>query len=108
MIAEVIREDTQLDPDTSMMLAMGLLGMAQTAARHWLHSPAPISQESAARAMSALAWRGISNFPLTAHPPRPDDATTPSADSAPATGSPLAGGGTAAKTRSKGRSGPSA
>ncbi len=39
--------------------------MAQTAARHWLHSPARISQESAAKAMSTLAWRGISDFPLT-------------------------------------------
>jgi AcrR family transcriptional regulator len=68
MIAEVIREDTELDGDTAMMLAMGLLGMAQTSARHWLHSPAPISQEDASKAMSALAWRGISGFPLTAHP----------------------------------------
>ncbi len=67
MIAEVIREDTELDDDTAMLLASGLLGMAQTAARHWLHSPAPISQQSAARAMSTLAWRGISEFPLT-HP----------------------------------------
>jgi AcrR family transcriptional regulator len=68
LIAEVIREDTDLDDDTSMLLASGLLGMAQTAARYWLHSPAPISQESAAKAMSMLAWRGISEFPLT-HPP---------------------------------------
>ena len=67
MIAEVIREDTELDDDTSMLLASGLLGMAQTAARHWLHSPAPISQQSAAKAMSILAWRGLSEFPLT-HP----------------------------------------
>ncbi len=64
LIAEVIREDTELDDDTSTLLASGLLGMAQTAARHWLHSPARISQESAARAMSTLAWRGISEFPL--------------------------------------------
>jgi AcrR family transcriptional regulator len=102
MIAEVIGEDTQLDPDTSMMLAMGLLGMAQTAARHWLHSPAPISQEAAARAMSALAWRGISNFPLTAHPQPPGEtaaAATPSADSTAGKGSRLAGGTASTKTR---------
>lgn len=67
MIAEVIRVDTNLDDDTAMLLASGLLGMAQTAARHWLHSPASISQQSAAKAMSSLAWRGISEFPLT-HP----------------------------------------
>ena len=50
-----------------MLLASGLLGMAQTAARHWLHSPAPISQQSAAKAMPIPAWRGLSEFPLT-HP----------------------------------------
>jgi AcrR family transcriptional regulator len=68
LIAEVIREDTELDEDTAMMLAMGLLGMAQTSARHWLHSPAPIAQAEAAKAMSALSWRGVSGFPLTGHP----------------------------------------
>jgi AcrR family transcriptional regulator len=65
MIAEVIREDTELDDETSMLLASGLLGMAQTSARRWLHSPSQISQAEAARAMAALAWRGISGFPLT-------------------------------------------
>ena len=113
MIAEVIREDTQLDGDTSMMLAMGLLGMAQTSARHWLHSPAPIPQDQAARAMSALAWRGISGFPLTAHPqmaatppaaevptatPPASDADTPSADAGAA---PVADAPAATKTRSR-------
>ena len=108
LIAEVIREDTQLDHDTSMVLAMGLLGMAQTSARHWLHSPASISQEAAARAMSALAWRGISNFPLTAHPTPPpgmvppaadaDPAATPSADNGAAA---VAGDAPATKTRSR-------
>ena len=41
LIAEVIREDTELDDDTSTLLASGLLGMAQTAARHWLALPGP-------------------------------------------------------------------
>jgi AcrR family transcriptional regulator len=80
MIAEVIREDTELDEDQAMMLAVGLLGMAQTSARHWLHSPASISQDDAARAMSALAWRGISGFPLipptSAEPAAPPAAAT--------------------------------
>jgi hypothetical protein len=84
MIAEVIREDTELEPDVAMMLAMGLLGMAQTAARHWLHSPAPISQEGAARAMSALAWRGISGFPLTAQPATVTGQPGAAAESSPA------------------------
>jgi AcrR family transcriptional regulator len=113
LIAEVIREDTQLDPDTAMMLAMGLLGMAQTAARHWLHSPAPISQAEAVRAMSALAWRGVSGFPLTAHPASvaagaaqdvllsdpPAPAATPRADAAAKAPAPVAGGSRGTKTR---------
>jgi AcrR family transcriptional regulator len=112
MIAGVIREDTQLDADTAMMLAMGLLGMAQTSARHWLHSPSKISQEEAARAMSALAWRGISNFPLTAHPASvaagaaqdavlegtAEPATAPSAETAASDGSAVARGRAATKT----------
>jgi AcrR family transcriptional regulator len=117
MIAEVIREDTELEPDVAMMLAMGLLGMAQTAARHWLHSPAPISQEGAARAMSALAWRGISGFPLTAHPARvPEKAgagssaaarssekpATPTADTDVTASAPVADTTATPKTRSAG------
>ncbi|MGB8021037.1 MAG: TetR/AcrR family transcriptional regulator [Candidatus Nanopelagicales bacterium] len=67
MIAEVIIEDTKLDTDTAMLLATGLTGMAQTSARHWLDSHAPITQADAARVMTSLAWRGISGFPRTQH-----------------------------------------
>ncbi len=67
MIAAVIIEDTGLDQDRAMMLASGLTGMAQTAARRWLHAPTRISQADAASDMAALAWRGISRFPMS-HP----------------------------------------
>ena len=67
LIAHVIIEDTGLEIDTATLLATGLLGMAQTSARHWLHTPASISQSDAAKAMTSLAWRGIRGFPLT-HP----------------------------------------
>lgn len=70
LIADVIRADTSLDDETAMLLASGLLGLAQTAARRWLHEPHRISQEDAVRALTNLAWRGISAFPLT-HPPAP-------------------------------------
>lgn len=69
MIAAVIIEDTGLDEEMAMMLGAGLTGMAQTAARRWLHSPGTISQFEAARAMTALAWRGISGFPLSPQTP---------------------------------------
>ncbi len=68
MIAAVIIEDTGLDQEAAMLLGAGLTGMAQTAARRWLHSPSTIPQAEAARALTALAWRGVSGFPLTHHP----------------------------------------
>ncbi len=67
MIAAVIMEDTGLSTAEAHMLATGLTGMAQTAARHWLQVRDGVSAAEAAQAISALAWRGISGFPLT-HP----------------------------------------
>ena len=67
LIADVIRQDTSLDDETAMLLASGLLGLSQNAARHWIHDSARIPQDVAVRALANLAWRGISAFPLT-HP----------------------------------------
>jgi AcrR family transcriptional regulator len=67
MIADVIRTDTSMDDATATLLAYGLLGMSQTAARHWMTDPGGISRADAVRAMTNLVWRGISAFPLT-HP----------------------------------------
>jgi hypothetical protein len=45
-------------------------GMVQVAARRWLRGGTElVSREDAADVISALAWRGISGFPLT-HPPQ--------------------------------------
>lgn len=65
MICAVIIEDTGLAVQEAMLLAAGLTGMAQTAARHWLNSATEVPQSDAARELSWLAWRGISGFPLT-------------------------------------------
>jgi AcrR family transcriptional regulator len=67
MIADVIRQDTSLDDETATLLASGLLGLSQTAARHWVANPNRIPQDEAVRALANLVWRGISAFPLT-HP----------------------------------------
>ncbi len=121
LVAEVIRDDTQLDQETSTLLAFGLLGLSQTAARHWLSTPAGITQAGAARALSALAWRGISGFPLTgatatalvpvqvvtqsgaeqSGSASPSADTAPSAATAPAEASAVAGAGKPAKTRTR-------
>ena len=64
----MIAEDTGLTAAEAMLLAAGLTGMAQTAARHWLRETGRIPKDEAARLVSSLGWRGISNFPLS-HPP---------------------------------------
>jgi AcrR family transcriptional regulator len=67
-ISEVIAEDTSLDPEAAMLLAAGLTGSAQVAARWWLTQNGRLDQRAAQELVGALAWRGISSFPLTGDP----------------------------------------
>jgi AcrR family transcriptional regulator len=64
-ISHVIAADTGLPEDHSMLVAMGLTGMAQTAARYWLREKGSIPRGQASKMMSVLAWRGVSGFPKT-------------------------------------------
>jgi hypothetical protein len=53
-----------------LLLASGMQGLVQVAARRWLRSsPRQVTREEAADLVTSLAWRGISGFPLT-HPPQ--------------------------------------
>ncbi|NLU72074.1 TetR/AcrR family transcriptional regulator [Streptomyces sp. HNM0575] len=63
-VSEVIAEDTKLSRDQSMLLAVGLCGMAQITARYWLGSGRPIPRDTAAKLISSLSWRGIAGFPM--------------------------------------------
>ena len=63
LVSAVIAEDTGLGPDESMLLAGGLTGMAQVAARRWLREDRRIPKDAAARLVARLAWRGISGVP---------------------------------------------
>ncbi len=67
MVSDVIAEDTGLSRAEALLLAYGLLGMAQTAGLRWLTS-ADMDRSAATALLSALAWRGISSFPMS-HPP---------------------------------------
>lgn len=70
MSAAVIAEDTGLDDHEALLLASGMQGMVQVAARRWLRAEAArLDRGQAAELISSLAWRGISGFPLT-HPPQ--------------------------------------
>jgi AcrR family transcriptional regulator len=65
LVSDVIGEDTGLSPDLAMLLAVGLTGSSQVAARWWLTRDGAIPQSTAEELVSTLAWRGISRFPRT-------------------------------------------
>ncbi len=61
-VAEVIRHGTDCSADEALLLATGVVGMAQTAARQWLHDQS-VPQPDAVRLVSDLAWRGMRGLP---------------------------------------------
>jgi len=63
LIAQVIKEDTNLPAEQSYLLAVALVGMGQVSARFWLHNPGDVGQEQAAALVAGLAWRGIRGYP---------------------------------------------
>ncbi len=64
MVGAVIAEDTGLAIADAILLAHGLLGLAQVSARRWLRDGKPVPAQRAADLVAALAWRGISGYPL--------------------------------------------
>jgi AcrR family transcriptional regulator len=64
-ISQVIREDAGMPAEEAMLLAVGLTGMAQVAARYWLATDGSIPRDAAARLLASLSWRGIGAFPRT-------------------------------------------
>ena len=46
-----------------MLVAVGLIGTAQTTARHWLARDGKIDRDLAIKLVASLQWRGISGFP---------------------------------------------
>ena len=74
-VADVIRQDTNCTADEAMLLATGVVGMAQTAARQWLFDQV-MPQSEAVRLVADLAWRGMRGLPRTEDPST--SAATPS------------------------------
>ena len=62
-IAKIIAEDTGLSVEESTLLAIGLVGVAQVAARYWLDAQGSIPRDAAAELVATLGWRGIRGFP---------------------------------------------
>ncbi len=65
MIADVIRDDTDLPQETARLLAVSLVGMAQVSARFWLTEAGGLERQEAAALVAGLAWRGIRGYPKT-------------------------------------------
>ena len=63
-IAETIMGDTGAGRDKAELLAVGLTGAAEMAARRWLASKRAVPKAEAVDLLMTLAWRGISRFPL--------------------------------------------
>lgn len=66
-IAGTVAADTGLGPAQAQLLAVGLTGMSEIAARWWLDHRDEVSRADAVWLIESLAWRGISNFPLQPH-----------------------------------------
>jgi AcrR family transcriptional regulator len=68
-ITETIMADTGVSRPRAEILAAGLCGAAEIAARFWLTGGRQVPKEEAETLVAALSWRGIASFPL--HPGEP-------------------------------------
>ncbi|MFD6450936.1 TetR/AcrR family transcriptional regulator [Nocardia sp. NPDC060220] len=63
-ISDAVIDDSGLDPHRARLLAVGLVGASQMAAREWLDSGRPITKRAAVEITVALCWDGLSRVPL--------------------------------------------
>jgi len=63
-ITETIIADTGLGRERAELLAAGLCGAAEIAARFWLTGGRQVPKSEAEALVAQLSWRGISSFPL--------------------------------------------
>jgi AcrR family transcriptional regulator len=63
-ITDTIMGDTGVSRARAELLASGLVGAAETAARFWLAGGRQVGKAEAEALLTALAWRGIASFPL--------------------------------------------
>ncbi len=69
MISQVIREDAGIGDNEAHLLGLGLVGMAQVSATHWLSADRAIPKDAAEQLLARLAWRGISGWPRAGEQP---------------------------------------
>jgi AcrR family transcriptional regulator len=64
VVADTIMADTGVSRARAELLAAGLVGAAETAARFWLAGGRRVDKDEAEQLVAALSWRGIASFPL--------------------------------------------
>jgi AcrR family transcriptional regulator len=63
-ITDTIMANTGVSRARAELLAAGLVGAAETAARFWLAGGRQVDKPEAEQLLTALSWRGIASFPL--------------------------------------------
>lgn len=63
-ITEAVTADAGLDEQRARLLAVGLVGASQVAARYWLDADREIPKDEAVGLISTLTWKGLAGFPL--------------------------------------------
>jgi hypothetical protein len=64
-ITATITADAGLDEERASLLAVGLVGISQVAARSWLSNNRSMAKDEAVALISTLAWKGIGGgYPL--------------------------------------------
>ncbi|MER7001668.1 TetR/AcrR family transcriptional regulator [Dactylosporangium sp. NPDC000555] len=63
-ITDTIMADTGVSRARAELLASGLVGAAEIAARFWLAGGRQVDKAEAESLLTALSWRGIASFPL--------------------------------------------
>jgi AcrR family transcriptional regulator len=68
-ITETVVADTGVSRAHAELLASGLTGAAEVAARFWLAGGRQVPKPDAEALLAALAWRGIASFPMQGEHP---------------------------------------
>ena len=63
-ISDTIISSTGVERSRAELLASGLVGAAEAAAKFWLAEGRQVPKAEAAALLAALCWRGIASFPL--------------------------------------------
>jgi AcrR family transcriptional regulator len=64
-IAAVISSDAGLDKDQATLIAVGMIGLCQIAARYWLRTERAVPKHEAIERLSSFAWKGFAGLPFT-------------------------------------------